>query len=196
MDPKAVSHAQKRLDKARHALVALEASTSLHQAEIAWSDFISAASTIYSKLEQGAKTNGKSAAWFGRKKKERKDDQLLSYIHHARNSDEHSITDITHQEPGSWGIGGEGHYVINGWTGPGGKIDVTHLSGPPPFFYSADPAIRLVPVTDDRYGDRFDPPSTHLGKDLSDQKPFTVASLAFDYLLDLVADAQNLSRPS
>ena len=46
-------------------------------AEEAWTDFLLAASTIYTKLEQGAKTSGQSAAWFGRKKKQRRDDPVL-----------------------------------------------------------------------------------------------------------------------
>jgi hypothetical protein len=63
--------------------------------ETLWENFLIAANGIYSKLERGAKTNGKSKAWYGRKKHERKNDPLLSYLHHARNAAEHGIQRIT-----------------------------------------------------------------------------------------------------
>src|SRR5690606_27755019 len=91
MDPQAVEQAKIRLKKAETAIARLKSADSFEQAEDAWTDFLSATSTIYSKLEQGAKVNGKSSAWFGRKKKERKDDPLLRYLHYARNSDEHGV---------------------------------------------------------------------------------------------------------
>jgi hypothetical protein len=50
-----------------------------------------AAGGIYAKLEQGSRTNGRSRAWYGRIKNVRKNDELLSYLHHARNSEEHGL---------------------------------------------------------------------------------------------------------
>ena len=46
-------------------------------------------------LNKAAKVSGKASAWYGRVKKLRKDDPLLSYMHHARNSEEHGIEDTT-----------------------------------------------------------------------------------------------------
>jgi hypothetical protein len=74
MDPQAVDQAKARLRKAKKALDALKKANDFEPAEDAWSDFLLAAAAIYSKLEQGAKSKGASAGWFGRKKKERKDD--------------------------------------------------------------------------------------------------------------------------
>jgi hypothetical protein len=91
MDAQAVERAKGRVRRAEKALQALKEATNYDEAEEAWSNFLLAASTIYSKLEQGSKSKGKSAGWFGRKKKERKDDPLLRFLHHARNSDEHGI---------------------------------------------------------------------------------------------------------
>jgi hypothetical protein len=91
MDAQAVEQAKTKLRKAEKSLETLKAADGYDAAEEAWSDFLLAASTIYSKLEQGSKAKGSSAGWFGRKKKERKDDPVLRYLHHARNSDEHGI---------------------------------------------------------------------------------------------------------
>lgn len=89
MDSEAVEQAKVRLQKAEKALQELQAATNYDGAESAWIDFLVAASTIYSKLQQGAKSNAKSRAWYASKKKERKEDPLLRYLHQARNSEEH-----------------------------------------------------------------------------------------------------------
>ncbi len=91
MDAQAVEQAEAKWRKAKKSLEILRAAKNYEGAEEAWSDFLLAASTIYSKLEQGSKSKGSSGGWFGRKKKERKDDPVLRYLHYARNSDEHGI---------------------------------------------------------------------------------------------------------
>jgi hypothetical protein len=55
MDPAAVDQAKVRLQKAEKALQELQVATNYDEAESAWIDFLVAASTIYSKLQQGAK---------------------------------------------------------------------------------------------------------------------------------------------
>jgi hypothetical protein len=69
MDSQAVEQAQSRLRRAKKALEALKTATNYEEAEEAWSDLLLASATIYSKLEQGSKSKGTSAGWFGRKKK-------------------------------------------------------------------------------------------------------------------------------
>lgn len=91
MQRDAIDQARLRLDKAWSALAALECGNTLTAVEKAWSDYLIAVAGIYSKLEQGCKGFGKSEAWFGRKKNERKVESLLEYLHQARNADEHGI---------------------------------------------------------------------------------------------------------
>ena len=85
--------AKVRLERARNAVATLDAATALADMHSAWWGFLLAADGIYSKLEQGANGNRKSEPWFGKVKHLRKTDPLLSYIHQARNSDEHGIDD-------------------------------------------------------------------------------------------------------
>ena len=94
MHSRAIEQAEIRLDRVRASTETLCLAKSYKELEIAWIDFLSASSTIYSKLEQGAKGFGKSEAWFGRKKNERRTDELLRYNHHARNSEEHGIDEV------------------------------------------------------------------------------------------------------
>jgi len=74
-----IRHCLLRLEKAKVALNRLENVTVRSQVESAWSDLLLAASGIYSKLEQASKASNKTKTWFGKIKKERKDDPLLSY---------------------------------------------------------------------------------------------------------------------
>ena len=91
MHPNAIAQAHQRLANANEALSRLEAANTLLTVERAWSEYLIAISAIYSKLEIGSKGNGASDAWFGRKKKQRKDDPLLSYLQQARHAEEHGI---------------------------------------------------------------------------------------------------------
>lgn len=191
-----------RLDKARDALKRLETAKSLNEGEGAWSDLLIAGNAVYSKLEQGSKAaGGKAAGWFGRIKKTRKDDPLLSYMHHARNSDEHGIEDITKR------MGpGQATITIREPFDPAKLAGVKLVFGPhrPGHVQVSSsnedvistkiydkPSLVLVRVKDDRYTDYFDPPYEHLGAKLSDQAPAAVGKMFVEYLSDLIKTAKS-----
>ena len=189
----AITHAHERLTKAKTAVEAMEDSADFWSFGRAWSDFLIAASGIYSKLEQGAKVNGSSVGWFGRKRHDRKTDELLRYIHHARNADEHGLAPTTRVDPGGFAIGGGGSYRFDGTIGSGGgNLAVIHLGGPPPRLEITSPSIRLVTVLDERHGDQYPPPSRHLGVTLPDNSPLAVAKHGLTYLSNLIAEAGKL----
>jgi hypothetical protein len=190
----AVEQARSRFEKAQSAILAMEQSKDFSAAETAWSDFLLATSAVYSKLEQGAKGSGSSEGWFGRKKHDRRTDPLLSYIHHARNADEHGIEPVTERKEGSLKIGGGGAYRFDGTVGEQTDLTVTHLAGPPPIVKIELPHVKLVTVKDSRYGDNFDPPTKHLGEEVRDQSPLNVAKLALSYLESLLAEAAELTE--
>lgn len=187
----AIRHANQRLATAGEAMEELKLATTLEATEVAWSKFLVAAMTIYTKLEQGSKTAGVSAAWFGRKKHVRKTDELLCYIHQARNADEHGLAEITDRKAGGWGIGGAGSYLLNGVIdGSATSLIVSHISGRPPELIVIKPAVELVPVVN--LGKTYHPPSMHLGNKLSDVSPANVAGLALDYLRIVLQEASAL----
>jgi hypothetical protein len=200
MDASAIDQAKARFRKADKALHALKAAGNYEAAEEAWSDFLLAAATIYSKLEQGSKSKGSSAGWFGRKKKERKDDPLLRYLHHARNSDEHGIERIAER-------GGNEHDLISGGEKLNfnerrekailevrdpqtNQVKATNIKA-----YLYGPSLQMVRVHDRRFGDHCDPPREHLGKqiDLDDLWLIGVAELGLTYLRGLLAEAETLA---
>lgn len=167
---------RERLARARDGIAMMETAQTLGTAERGWSEFLLAVASIYSKLEQGAKTDGKSAAWFGRVKKERKDDHLLRYLHHARNSDEHSINDITAVRDWSYRL----HPVKSDEEG----ILAFQVESRP------EPSWILLTVRDDRFGDAFDPPGWHMGNALIDESPINVAKVGYSYMESLIDVAE------
>jgi len=193
----AINQAKKRLEDARDALSRMEQAQTFRSFEKPWSDFLHASSAIYSKLEQGAKGHPQSAGWYGRKKHDRKKDELLSYLHHARNADYHGLNGTTLQytevkvlndkvkglQPA---IDPDGNLTIRA-IGEGAKIEVLKQ-------YTA-----LHNVTDSRFGDTFMPPTEHLGKKIADPKApkalvnaLDISRLGMAYLERLFIEATQL----
>ncbi len=199
MNPRAIAEAEIRLERARAAVETMESVEKWQTAEwdfktleTGWWTFLHAASGIYAKLEQGAKTNGRSSAWFGRVKRLRKTDPLLSYLHHARNSEQHGLDPILeHQKLGF--VAKKGATVVPP-AEEGGQWHIQATVGVPMEVQIVSPDLFLMPVVDDRFGDEFDPPTEHLGNPLIDISPWVVARLGLDYLVSLIEDAKALPQ--
>lgn len=197
MDAQALDQAKGRLKRAEKAFDALRTATNYEEAEEAWSDFLLATATIYSKLEQGAKLKGKSQAWFGLKKKERKDDQLLLFLHRARNSDEHGIERVAARGGNSRDLTGKPllfneyreHVITSVKDHKTGEIKAENIRA-----ILHGPSLQMIRVHDRRFGDYCDPPMTHLGKsiDVDDNSLIGVAALGLTYLRSLVEEAEGL----
>jgi hypothetical protein len=197
MDHLAVEQAKARLQRAKKAIQALEAADSYEAAESAWTDFLLSASTIYSKLEQGSKSNGQSQGWFGRKKKERRDDPLLRYLHFARNSDEHGVELVVERGGNQFGFGGRKLKFNEREACTIHQLDenknIIPGTGTPAFMYG--PSIQLVRVFDRRFNESCEVPTHHLGKaiDLSDASAHGIGSVAIRYFDGLLLEAEALS---
>jgi hypothetical protein len=101
---------------------------------------------------------------------------------------------VTERRPGFIAAGGgkmriDG--IVNGDNGT--HMQFTHIGGPPLEVTVAGPHVKLVPVTDDRFGTTFAVPTEHLGQPLKEQTPLEIASLAFAYLKNLIADGSKLA---
>jgi hypothetical protein len=192
MKKAAIDQARERLDRARDAISRMQSSVKYRPYASAWSDFLLAASGIYSKLQEGAKGCGISDGWFGRKKHERKNDELLRYLHHARNADEHGLggTELLYRS----------FRVVSGNVR---SIGVGfNAAGDPEFNIDKDPdavvesdgfSLMLKAVKDTRYGDTFLPPKQHLGEALPPEpKALDVARMAIKYLEGMVDEGSNL----
>jgi hypothetical protein len=194
MDPAAIEKAQQRLEKAAAYIKQIKAAKNYAEFQSAWTDFLIAMNTIYAALEQGSKAIPQSRQWFGTQKRERRKDPLLQYLHQARNADEHGIKPISALKPGKMELRAEGSVLIKRLAVTGGQVLLDAEPNPQgKLAVAVTPgAAVLVPVTDDRFGTSFDPPSEHLGKPLTDASPIAVAELGFAFHEALVAEATTL----
>lgn len=194
MDKQGVEKAQARLRSAELALAHLKDSKTFDEFERAWTSLLANLNTVYTALEQAAKSGPKSRQWFGGKKRQRRKDPLLGYFHQARNSDEHGIEQITAREHGALAIGRRGeetHIESAIFDGTRTKI-ILHPTSTGTTVSLIPDRVRLLPVIDTRFGDKFDPPKEHLGHKLSDLSIAGLASTAVEAHRQLVEEAEKL----
>ena len=149
------------------------------------------AGRIFSKLEEGSKSNNKSIGWYALRKHERKTDPLLNYLRVARNADEHGLTEVARHEEGHIALSGD--VELNGTIGThGGFLNVRQIGPQAPEVHVKPSRIILTTVTD-KYKTPAAPPISHMGKPLSDpESPIEVARLALIYLTKAIAEAAQL----
>jgi hypothetical protein len=193
----AVEKAKDRLTSAKARLKNLESSTDYGSARRHWYDFLISSNAVFSVLEQGSKSFGKSETWFGRKKGERKGDPLLCYLHHARNADEHNVPSVTEIDRQKIVFVEDGNPVasIENMTGNTGTFrpasDQQEVSLKKVNELRIYPErAKLIPVRD--RGDDYDPPSEHLGSPISDSAPTEVAKLMVQYIEQIIDEAESL----
>lgn len=206
--------AQSRLRVLQSAVHDIENSKTYSEFCDAWYTFLVASKNIYTVLGNGAKATQESRQWFGAKNKERKQDPLLRYVIEARNDDEHGIEFSTEYAPPELALGvkkpGSSSHMVDEfgntfhnclgtfWTFQGtmpAKIpEIRSLDGKP-VYSEYRPATAKLRRVHDRSGNPYDPPKTHLGKNLPDGSPLTVAKLMGEYLAKLIAEAEGFHKP-
>lgn len=188
--------ARRRLKEAFEAFEALERERSWESFETQWTRLLTSLNSVYCILEHSSKGAPKSEGWFSRVLGQRRSDELLSYLMHARNANDHGIAEVLRLEPGGVGIGsnrGGGAVIKNLKIGPGGRIENLEgwqLDGSPLEITVRAPRAVLVPVTD--RGITYKPPESFLGSKLSDMTPMGVAKEALELMTILFDEAQDL----
>ena len=117
---------------------------------------------------------------------------LLKYLLHARNSDEHTLTEIVSEQPGGIGInpasGISGLYIKSLKMSGGPQGMNIRYEGSPAEIRVVRPHVRLERVYD--RGEWYNPPTQHLSTPLSQRDPVAVATLGFDYYRAFLTDAE------
>ena len=202
MKPHAIEQAQERVEMAQKHYDALLQGLSYKEFRPIWTEFLLAINAAFSKLEQGAKGCGSSEGWYGRHKHTRRKDPLLSYLHQARNSDEHGISPVSRATPGGVAI-----------NPPEGSDRIDHVSidddgvvavransdGKMPLIEIRIGRIHLVEVYNDKFNDRFPVPNEHLGKPIEqvhdlggEVGPLEVGAPGLTYVRKMLEEAQKL----
>jgi len=170
-----------QLRKAESFIEKMAIAKTLDEYEEHWKDFLHNLERACNKLISHLKKSPKYQGWVerGRTEKLRKQDQLLSYLINARGAEEHSISDITKQQPGGIGInpatGNSLH--INKLEINNGQI---HIDSNQPIKIDFIPGkVELLPIKN--RGRSYSVPNTHLGKHIKNSDPVKIATLGIEF---------------
>lgn len=190
MNRSGIEKARKRLGLAKQHLERVRNAATYEEFEAAWYQLLIAGNSVDLILEAAAKEDPKSRPWYGGKVNLRRKDPLLSYMHQARNSDEHGIKPVTLRADA--GIlaeikGGEEKSKIlsqdgrvRGYRWKGGQFSLKVIGA----------HAQLDVIVDSRFGDEYPPPRSHLGKPLLRSLPYDIANVWVNYLEGLLDDCE------
>ena len=186
-----INKAKDRLALTEDALKELKCSTDYSSFKKSWTNFLLHSHGVFTQLEQACKISPQATQWYASKRNLRKHDPLMQYLHHARNSNEHSIEETTDYDAGGLGIGvqKEGfaqELMLN--TQPDGSLRIDSTDGKPVLVEVIEPHYRLRAVTD--RGVKYAVPKSHLGSVLDSTEPLYIAELGYSFIKALIDDAE------
>jgi hypothetical protein len=185
MNPQAIARAEGHFRDTIESFARLDRGTSPADVQRAWSLFLMDGHRVVGKL-MGGVPKGHRSAVLDRIRADQSSDPLVAYLFHARHADEHGIQPVSVVDPGGFGIrnAAEGPALVNvsvqnGVITDHGSVN-THVQ-----VYAA--RCKLIAVRN--RGVVYGVPSRHLGADLPDQEPRTVANSFLSYLADRLHEA-------
>jgi hypothetical protein len=171
MDPDAYRHAVAAKGRAVRALERLSEASTLEDAEEAWDDYLHCASRVHEKLRAGAQGYSKSWEWFRFKLDERASDELLVYMHHARNNAHHRFEEVTRRLAGQ------------------SKFRPKPIAMGVIFLRTVGHKLALLPVIDK--GIEYRVPQVHKGEAIRDALAITAGELMLVYLQESLDEAKS-----
>jgi hypothetical protein len=190
MQKKAIDAAKSEWERAEEFADVVAKSDSFPEVEAAWKSFLIHSKRVSTKLEQGAKTDGKSNAWWGRKVHERKTDPLLCYLWHSRNADEHTLQEIAELKDLSVKQVEPSQEELDAFHEAMAKQP--HPYAPLALLEIVPRHVKLLDVVDS--GRAYPVPQEHRGNKLDNTSPGAVAKLALNYLKEVLQEADGLAR--
>jgi hypothetical protein len=180
---------RRHLESARHAVAQMHTASSFEAYEAAWRQFLQEINKVWKKVELECKKNSKFNGWRAKYVELRKTDALLCYLHHARNSDEHTLTEITKRVPGSIAISAPPETGVLNIRSL--KIDAEGMieyDGDPAVVEFTQPSVQLGRVFD--RGTWYEVPDSHLGNGLTHRAPLAIAGLALKFYAEYIGAAE------
>src|SRR5690348_7732201 len=99
MDRKAFSRAREEAAKAAEKIAAIRSAKTLSEISDHWSGYLTHVQRAYTRLRIACREGG-SKGWCDQVFNARDTDELLRYVHQARNADEHGVDKITEEKQG------------------------------------------------------------------------------------------------
>ena len=189
VDQKAVDAARIEYGRAAQAAETIRTSNNFEEIKTAWSSFLVSSGRIYTKLEQGSKTDESSRTWWGKQVHERRSDPLLCYLWHARNVDEHTLQNIAEfkeatvksAEPTPDDVEALNSALANEQrpTAILGLLEVVWAH------------VKMLDVLD--RGVRYCPPTKRLALEITDTSPANIVTLALSFFEEMISEAAHLA---
>lgn len=155
-----------------------------------WRKFLHHLDRTWNKAEGHFHKSPKWHSWAGKYVTLRRTDDLLSYLIHARNTDEHSVEDISKGEPGSIKINpASGLNSIESLElnfGENGELLQLETTSPIEVIFTPS-QIHLLPV--ENRNRVYPAPTLHLGKGLPSTSVIEVASAGLKFYEDFLLAA-------
>ena len=164
----------------------------------AWRYFLTSYYVTFQKLRAGADGNAASEAWCRALVNFCKGDELLNYLHQARNHSDHGLGMSAPLDPPRL----EQVRDFNARVAPDriGKelmINLVGTKGQKPLArlkVTMPKSARLVAVTDERSGKVYSSPTMHLGQRLKSMSIMDAADLALDFVESKVEEAAAMAK--
>ncbi|MGC4060136.1 MAG: hypothetical protein QM749_04495 [Aquabacterium sp.] len=174
----------------------MRTSTSLDEFDEHWTQFLHRVERVWSKTIAHYGRSPKWGNWAAGYIKDRRRDQLLSYLINARGAEEHTTAEVTAREQGGLGVRvapgaglqPDGRTLIQDMTfGPG--PDGMYVSSTLPLQVALFPArVRLLPV--ENRGRTYPIPTIHLDVAIDPDDLIATAELALHYYVQVVEKAE------
>jgi hypothetical protein len=188
--------ARSRLSDAFRAFESLKSAQDWNELSSAWTRLLVAVNATYVILGSSAKGNAKSEGWYSKVVGQQRSDELLSYMMHARNANEHGIAEVLQLKPPGMSVGsdvrGMSIYIKHAAIGPTGftRLEGWQEDGSPLVVKRHPARAILVPVVD--RGIEYQPPRNFLGELIADASPVGIAAQVIEFMVLLFVDAEEL----
>ncbi len=187
----------KELHLAKELFEEMKRAESLNALEALWKRFLHHVDRVWNKAEAHYCKSPKWPNWGGKYIRLRRQDELLSYLVAARNADEHSISEVTALQGGSFRINArdpnQGLHIKSLKFGPKGIEDIS--LGTEAIIEFTPAQVQLIKVHN---RDRdYAPPSRHLGQPIDTSNLIVVAAAALRFYESFLhaAEVQFLTSP-
>lgn len=182
-------HSKAELRSALRAIEGMKEAETMEDFEEEWKQYLTCLEKVWAKVERTCKPQQNTfQPWQGKFQALRKKDMLLRYLKQARDADNHSIQDLTAIKPGQM--------TINFPSGSG-RIDHLYIDNSRVVSYSGDPMIETVtpphpiavPIRNN--GVWYNPPTSHLGNNVPNLHPITIAELGIEFYSNYLEEVEN-----
>lgn len=184
--PASLQAAKDELRVAENALRRMSEAAIQDDFAAAWKQFLDSLEKVWNKTEVSCRPiRTQFEPWQCEFKALRRNDELLRYVKHARDADNHGIQAIIAPVRAGVAVSGPGT-IMRGKISGSGEVTGLQTVGP----IRIEELFRLMPVSVENRGTTHAPPTSHLGVSIGDPSPLVVGEKALTFYRDFVAHAE------